>query len=79
MNDLGIDLFDALGKKWLAVVCRFSGYAWLSQLQKYNCVSFRESGKSLLRIWISKLNQIRWRTPITIRVCRILQDQKYLS
>ena len=43
MNDLGIDLFDALRKKWLAVVCRYSGYAWLSQLKKnYNCVSLRE-------------------------------------
>ena len=27
MNDLGIDLFDALGKKWLAIVCCYSGYA----------------------------------------------------
>ena len=34
MSDLGMDLFDALGKKWLAVVCRFSGYAWLLQLNK---------------------------------------------
>ena len=34
MNDLGVDPFDALGKKWLAVVCRFSGYAWLSHRKK---------------------------------------------
>ena len=34
MSNLGMDLFDALGKKWLAVVCRFSGYAWLIQLNK---------------------------------------------
>ena len=34
MNNLGMDLFDAAGKKWLAVVCRFSGYAWLSLLNK---------------------------------------------
>ena len=34
MNNLGMDLFDAAGKKWLAVVCRFSGYAWLSLLKK---------------------------------------------
>ena len=34
MNNLGMDLFDAAGKKWLAVVCRFSGYAWLSLLKR---------------------------------------------
>ena len=34
MNNLGMDLFDAAGKKWLAVVCQFSGYAWLSLLKK---------------------------------------------
>ena len=33
-NNLGMDLFDASGKKWLAVVCRYSGYAWLSLLKK---------------------------------------------
>ena len=34
MNNLGMDLFDVAGKKWLAAVCRFSGYAWLSLLKK---------------------------------------------
>ena len=34
MNYLGMDLFDPAGKKWLAVVCRFSGYAWLFLLKK---------------------------------------------
>ena len=47
MNDLGIDLFDALGKKWLAVVCRFSGYAWLSQFQKTTTASVLESLENL--------------------------------
>ena len=45
MNDLGIDLFDALGKKWLTVVCR---YAWLSQLQKTTTASVLESLENLL-------------------------------
>ena len=34
MNNLGMDLFDASGKKWLAVACRYSGYACLSLLKK---------------------------------------------
>ena len=34
INNHGMDLFDAAGKKWLAVICRFSGYAWLSLLKK---------------------------------------------
>ena len=34
MNSIGVDLFDAEGKKWLAVVCQYSGYAWLSHLCK---------------------------------------------
>ena len=47
MNDLGIDLFDALGKKWLAVVCRFSGYAWLANLKKTTTASVLESLENL--------------------------------
>ena len=47
MNDLGIDLFDALGKKWLAVVCHYSGYAWLSQLRKTKTASVLESLENL--------------------------------
>ena len=47
MNDLGVDLFDARGKKWLAVVCRFSGYAWLSQLKKTTTASVLESLEKL--------------------------------
>ena len=31
MNNLGM---DAAGKKWLAVLCRLSGYAWHSLLKK---------------------------------------------
>ena len=27
-----MDLFDAQGKSWLAMVCRCSGYAWLAKL-----------------------------------------------
>ena len=33
MNEIGADLFDASGKKWLATVDRYSGYTWLAQLQ----------------------------------------------
>ena len=34
MDEIGTDLFDAIGKKWLATVDRYSGYAWLAQLQE---------------------------------------------
>ena len=47
MNNLGIDLFDSIGKKWLAVVCRYSGYAWLSQLKKNTSASVIETLNNL--------------------------------
>ena len=47
LNDLGIDLFDTFGTKWLAIVCRYSGYAWLSQLQKTTTASVLESLEDL--------------------------------
>ena len=28
MNEVGTDLFDAIGKKWIVLVDRYSGYAW---------------------------------------------------
>ena len=43
INDLGIDLFDAQGKEWLAAVCCFSGYAWLAHIQKTTTASVLES------------------------------------
>ena len=32
MDEIGTDLFDAIGRKWLATVDRYSGYAWLTPL-----------------------------------------------
>ena len=32
MHSVGMDLFDADGKKWLVMVDRYSGYAFLKQL-----------------------------------------------
>ena len=32
MDEIGTDLFDAIGKKWLAIVDCYSGYAWLAAL-----------------------------------------------
>ena len=29
MDEIGMELFEAIGKKWLATVDRYSGYAWL--------------------------------------------------
>ena len=39
MRHLAMDLFDAKGSTWLAMVCRFSGYAWLAKLK---CTSTRD-------------------------------------
>ena len=47
MNSLGVDLFDANGKKWLAVVCCYSGYAWLSLLHKTALLHIIETLNSL--------------------------------
>ena len=36
MRHIAMDLFDALGKKWLAMVDRYSAYAWLEkQIKKH--------------------------------------------
>ena len=32
MDEIGTDLFNAIGKKWLATVDRYSGYTWLAHL-----------------------------------------------
>jgi hypothetical protein len=34
MKMMGTDLFDAIGKKWIVLVDRFSGYCFVKQLQK---------------------------------------------
>ena len=44
-----MDLFDAPGKKWLAVVCRFSGYAWLSLLKKTTTAYILQTLDSLFK------------------------------
>ena len=56
MNDLGIDLFDALGKK--VASCRYSGYAWLSQSWKTTTASVLESLENLFLIY-GNLSSIR--------------------
>ena len=34
MRHVGTDLFDAIGKKWIVLVDRYSGYAWTHQLKR---------------------------------------------
>ena len=34
MNEFGTDLFDAIGKKWIVMVDRYSGYAWTQELRR---------------------------------------------
>ena len=34
MRNVGTDLFDAIGKKWIVLVNRYSGYAWTHQLKR---------------------------------------------
>ena len=34
MNEIGTDLFDAIGKKWIILVDRYSGYAWTNELRR---------------------------------------------
>ena len=34
MRHVGTDLFDAIGKKWIILVDRYSGYAWMHQLRR---------------------------------------------
>ena len=34
MNEVGTDSFDAIGKKWIVLVDRYSGYAWKHELRR---------------------------------------------
>ena len=34
MNEVGTDLFDAIGKKWIVLVDRYLGYAWTHELKR---------------------------------------------
>ena len=34
MRHVGTDLFDAVGKKWIVLVDRYSGYAWTHKLKR---------------------------------------------
>ena len=39
MNEVGTDLFDAIGKKWIVLVDRYSGYAWTQELRRTDTAS----------------------------------------
>ena len=39
MNEVGTDLFDAIGKKWIVLVDRYSGYAWTEELRRTDTAS----------------------------------------
>ena len=34
MNYVGTELFDTIGKKWIVLVDRYSGYAWSNELKR---------------------------------------------
>ena len=65
MDEIGTDLFDAIGKKWLATVDRYSGYSWLTRLTGTHTVKITTE---LAKIWLD-----RWWTPIPARVGQLLQ------
>ena len=58
MNELGSDLYDAIGKSWLVLVDRYSGYTWNAQLRD-KCTS---SVTAQLQSWFTEYG---W--PNTIR------------
>ena len=39
MNQVGMDLFNVIGKKWIVLVDRYSGYAWTSELKHTDTAS----------------------------------------
>ena len=75
MNSIGVDLFDADGKKWLAVFCRYSGYAWLSHLRKKTSLHIIEQTEQLIcGIWISRQYSFRRGTSISFGICGFLLE-----
>ena len=75
MNSIGADLFDAEGKKLLAVLCRYSGYAWLSYLRKKTSPHIIEQTEQLIcGIWISRQYSFRRGTSISFRICGFLLE-----
>ena len=58
MNELGSDIYDAIGKSWLVLVDRYSGYTWNAQLRD-KCTS---SVTAQLQTWFTEYgwpNKIR--------------------
>ena len=49
MDEIGTDLFDAIGKKWLASVDRYSGYAWLTQLHGTHTAKITKELSNILK------------------------------
>jgi hypothetical protein len=58
MRMMGTDLFDALGKKWIVLVDRFSGYCFVKHLQK-------TTTKDVLKFLTDTFQEYGW--PNTIR------------
>ena len=48
MDEIGTDLFDTIGKKWLATVDLYSGYAWLTQLNGTHTVKITKELSNIL-------------------------------
>ena len=42
MKYVGTDLFDAIGKKWIVLVDRYSGYAWTEELRRTDTTTVTE-------------------------------------
>ena len=57
MNEVGTDLFDAIGKKWIVLVDRYSGYAWTHELKRTDTAA----GVGQLSDWCT---EVGWPTAI---------------
>ena len=63
------NVFSAVGKQWLALVDRFSGYAWTTALRR----------ELVQRLWLAHAHLDRQRPAIPIRIQGILRSTRHTA
>ena len=75
------DLFDAAGEKWIVLVDRYSGYAWIDKLRDRDIYSYSHSkAKQLIRrIRLPRAHTHRRRSAIPKRLQSLLRQALHSS
>ena len=64
------DLFSAVGKQWLALVDRYSGFGW---------AAYVAIGELVQQFWLAFTFKFRWQATVRIRVQQFLPLARHLA